>query len=131
MRGENMDAFEQAVSRVDHRLIYGRTEKPRTWKREELEGPDIPDAFHEGKLSPGAWLQQIQISRDEEEFSQEDWLAHFLSMAVNEAVHEVLEYFRVDGRPYLNPHGQCEEEIYILVNELAAELAGLAERGKK
>jgi hypothetical protein len=40
-------------------------------------------------------------------------------------------YFRVDSRPYLNPHGQCEEEIYILVNELAAELAGLAEREKK
>ena len=46
---------------------------------------------------------------------------------MNEAVHEALEYFQVDGKPYLDPHGKHDLRIYELVNELTTQLANLAE----
>ncbi|QNE18312.1 hypothetical protein F1D05_10925 [Kribbella qitaiheensis] len=40
-------------------------------------------------------------------------------MAVNEALREVLEYFRVDGQIYPDPHSGNEELIYAAANHPA------------
>jgi hypothetical protein len=48
-------------------------------------------------------------------------------MAVGEAVHEVLEWFRVDGQLWLDPHGRHEDRIAQLARDLATTYAGLAE----
>ncbi|MFE0472733.1 hypothetical protein ACFW2V_14060 [Streptomyces sp. NPDC058947] len=127
------DAFLAALRRVSFRLTYGKTEGPRRFREDGIDGPHIPDAFSDGKRQSGDWEQQpawVVNGEPTEEATTEHWLAHFFSMAVNEAIHEALEHFQVDGKPYLNPHGKNEEYIYILVNELAANLAELAEAEK-
>lgn len=71
----------------------------------------------------GEWVQSPAFS--ETDGAAEDWLAHFLSSAVNEAVHEALEHFHVDGKPWLDPHGWHEDTIHSLANEFAEKLAEL------
>lgn len=125
-----MDPLEAALRRTSFRLTYGKTETSRRFREDGIDGPNVPDAFSEGKLQSGNWEQLPAFfvnGKAIEEATQEHWLAHFFSMAINEAVHEALEHFQVDGKPYLNPHGRSEEYVYILVNELAASLAEMAE----
>ncbi|MBD3004708.1 hypothetical protein [Streptomyces sp. 5-10] len=122
------DIFRSAISRVSYRLTFGKTPEPRKFLEDGLLGPFVPDAFQDGKVQAGEWDQKPPFEVDDARIAERDWLAHFLSMAVNEAVHEALEHFQVDGKPYLNPHGKEEEWIYVLVNELASQLAEIAEK---
>lgn len=118
---EARERFEQTRSRVDYRLTYERTQ-PREFHPDMLYGPDLPDAFGEGTAS-GEWFTDDHPSEDDPEVTEEDWFSHFLHMALGEAVHEVLEWFKVDGRPWLDPHGHHEPDIHHSVRELAAQLA--------
>ncbi|WP_159401652.1 hypothetical protein [Streptomyces sp. NRRL F-5053] len=127
------DTFHPAVQRVEFRLTYGRTENPRRFLRDELDGPLIPDARQDDAWQAGSWLRDPSFEQDGfsvADVTQRDWLEHFLTMAINEGVHEVLEHFHVDGRPYLDPHGEHEEEICNLVDALASKLAAIAEGGR-
>jgi hypothetical protein len=122
-------SFEAALRRANFRLTYGKTDRSRQFREDGIDGPDIPNA-HNDKRQTGSWEQQPPWAMNGEVLevpTVHHWLAHFLSMTVNEAVHEALEHFQVDGKPYLDPHGKHEEYIYILVNELAANLAELVE----
>ncbi|MFJ6438826.1 hypothetical protein [Streptomyces sp. NPDC091416] len=122
--------FEKAKARVSHRLTFGKTSQSRGFLATELLGPAIPDAFKDGAVQAGEWQQTPEFCMNGqtlEEPTEQHWLGHCLSMAINEAVHEALEHFQVDGQPYLNPHGKSEALIYIHVNQLAAQLAELAE----
>lgn len=125
-------AFDAALRRASFRLTYGKTEHSRAFREDGIDGPHIPDARGD-KMQSGDWEQQppwIVNGEVLEEATVHHWLAHFLSMTVNEAVHEALEHFQVDGKPYLDPHGKHEDYIYVLVNELAGRLADLAEAEK-
>jgi hypothetical protein len=130
------EAFRSAVARSSYRLTFGKTEKSRRFLEDGLDGPFIPNAYRDDDSEEsGDWEQKPSFAVNGKYIegsgaSPEDWLAHFLSMAINEAVHEALEYFRVDDKPYLDPHGKREQEIYLLVNELAANLAEIAEEEK-
>jgi hypothetical protein len=62
----------------------------------------------------------------DEHVTASQWHNHFLCMAVNEAVHEVLEWFRVDEARYLDPHGQHLSAIVTAATGLAFALADLA-----
>lgn len=117
-------AMDRALGRVNFRLTYGKTE-PRDFTVDCLWGPDIPNAFRDG-MAPGSWMSGDYPDFDDPDVTEDDWLAHFAQMAVNEAVHEALEWFQVDGKPWLNPHGEHEREIYRLVGDLCAAFAKLA-----
>lgn len=120
--------WERARDRIDFRLTFAATDEPRDWVPDELMGPDIPDAFatRPGATAPGSWSQESDWDTEDHAVTEDQWLSHYLSMAVNEAIHEALEWFRVDGRPWLDPHGRQESEIYKLTNKLAENLAKLA-----
>jgi hypothetical protein len=125
-------SFDAALRRASFRLTYGKTDQSRQFREDGIDGPDVPNA-RGGGWQAGEWTQQpawVVNGKPLEEATVHHWLAHFLSMAVNEAVHEALEHFQVDGQPYLDPHGKHEDYIYILVNELAENLADLAEADK-
>lgn len=122
-------SFDAALRRASFRLTYGKADRLRQFREDGIDGPDIPNAQGGGRQA-GEWDQQpawVVNGEPLEEATVHHWLAHFLSMAVNEAVHEALEHFQVDGQPYLDPHGKHEDYIYVLVNELAGNLAELAE----
>lgn len=125
------DTFPGAKSRVSYRLVHGRLPETRDFHRTFLTGPDLPDALGSEKMASGTWNQSPSFwvnGRPLSDTTENDWLAHFLSMAVNEAVHEVLEYFQVDGKPWLNPHDLIHEDaIYSLCNEFVQKLTALTE----
>lgn len=122
---EERTAFDRAVARVEYRLTFDKCD-PRSIYPGELLGPDIPCAFTEGRLMPGEWYDGESPSAEDPEQTEQDWFAHFAKMAVNEAVHEALEWLKVDGRCWLNPHGEHERAIYREVNRMCARLAKLA-----
>lgn len=118
-------AFERARERAEYRLTFDKCD-PRLIMPHELMGPDIPCAFTE-RMMPGEWYDGEAPSEEDDEQTEEDWFAQFAKMCVNEAVHEALEWLKVDGRPWLNPHGESERAIYAAVNQLCARLAEIAE----
>lgn len=123
------ETFERARDRATFRLTYGRTD-PRKFSSFDMDGPDLPDAFSDRDDAPGGWHQGDGPDRDDPRITETDWHAHFAAMAINEAVHEALEWFQVDGRPWLNPHGDHEVQIFKRVNELCDDLARLVASSK-
>lgn len=116
------DAAAAAARRVAYHLTYTRTHTGRRLAPGVLDGPNIPDAHQPGKDAPGAWWDD----RDPDDTTQAGYFTHWLRMAVQEAVHEVLEHFQVDGQTYLDPHGPAEQTIMGCVDQLAAQLAVIA-----
>lgn len=120
-----MDTFDEAKSRVEFRLTYNKTD-PRTFYDGEMMGPSIPSAYGEG-MSSGEWASGSIYPSDEAD--TETWMAHFASMAVNEAIHEALEWFKADGKPWLDPHGKHELVIYEATERLCEQLAAMRKEG--
>lgn len=120
--------WERAAARVDFRLNYTRLDKPRECSPDAIYGPSIPDAFGEGTAA-GEWYAGDCLEVEDLDTSEADWLAHFAQMAVNEAIHEALEWFQVDGKPWLDPHGVHENRIYRLTEKLTEGFAALVAEG--
>jgi hypothetical protein len=118
-----MTGFEEARDRAEFCLTYDRCD-PREFMEDTLAGPMIPNAFGEG-LSPGDWSSGDWPAEDAD---VETWLAHFAQMAVNEALHEALEWFKVDGKPWLDPHGEMERDIYRATERLCKSLPAMRAR---
>lgn len=118
-----MNGFHEAKERVEFRLTYARTE-PREFAQEILFGPRIPDAHGNG-TSSGDWCSG---DWPDDDAGAEEWLAHFMQMAVNESIHEALEHLHVDGRSYLDPHGEMEAAIYRATETLCRTLTALRAR---
>ncbi|WP_158894267.1 hypothetical protein [Amycolatopsis anabasis] len=118
--------WQLAAARLSYRLAFGPTDT-REFRPGELFGPDTPDALGVRDRVPGDWGKTDCPDETDPAVSEQDWIAHFLTLALNEAVHEVLEWFQVDGVRYLNPHGGHEAAIVKHVDRLAEQLALLAE----
>lgn len=122
-------AARAAAGRVSFQLTYGRAEKPRRFQPGFLDGPDIPCAYGGEVDASGAWEDGGDMGEVFAERTEEEWVTRYASYAINEGVHEVLEWLRVDGRPWLDPHGPDEDEVYAAVGELVARLAEV--RGRR
>lgn len=113
-------ASESAAKRVEFRLTYDRTE-PREFGRTELDGPMMPCAYGDGRQW-GKWAD----FDDPDQSTENAWIDKYARMAIGEAVHEALEWFRVDGKPWLDPHGMdVESAVHREVNALCVRLAEL------
>lgn len=120
-------AAQAAAERVSFQLTYARAEKRRRFTPGFLDGPDIPCAYG-GELASSAWEDSGDLGEVFADRTEQEWIDRYASYAINEGVHEVLEWFRVDGRPWLDPHGKAEDEVYAAVGELVARLAAIRAR---
>ena len=122
------DAAEQrdevraaAADRVSFDLHFKRADKPRKFGRGELTGGEIDDAFAPpGQKSAGYW--ECPHFMDMEDVNENAWLQEFFAVAVTEAVHEALEWFRIDGKLMINPHGKNENAIMLETSVFARQL---------
>lgn len=100
---EDDDAWRVAAGRFDYQLHYVRSPDPR--RIDHYGGTLIgPPLDHDGRILADPTV--------------EDYVREYLGMAVAELVHEALEWTRVDGRPYLDPHGLAEDRIHRAVEQL-------------
>jgi hypothetical protein len=129
-----------AAERVSFQLTYARAESLRRFGPAYLSGDSIPNAYVDddaeeaefpetsGEWDHGNAPNFDMETRTEKPLTQGQWIDHYAAMAIAEVVHEGLEWFRVDGAPWLDPHGPAEHEIDELTNEFAARLAELRRR---
>jgi hypothetical protein len=115
-------AASRAAKRCDFQLTYDRALDRRDLAPGVLYGPLIPDAYRPEEQAAGEWESPAD---GDSILTEEGWINRYASYAVQEAVHEALEWFRVDGRPWLDPHGPADNDIYRLVDELVDKLAAL------
>ncbi len=115
----------RAAERVEFQLTYARSGRRRRFEPGLLEGPDVADAYGGTYSVPGVWENGDDMEGDDRRFTEQEWGDRYASYAVNEAIHEALEWFRVDGRPWLDPHGGAAEELYQLTGQLCQRLAEL------
>lgn len=111
----------RVTDHIDFRLAYGCTQQPREWAVsasyetviDVLRGPLLPNAYDFGETDgPGDWMHPDGI----------ETVTEALFVVVGEAVHEALEWFRVDGKMFLDPHGGMEMKIHNHVRELVTGL---------
>lgn len=118
------DPWDKAASRVSFQLTYTRADAPRAFEPGVLAGPWIADAYRPGERSPGDWESPDgALLADQDELTEAEWVDHYAGYAIAEAIHEALEWFRVDGRPWMNPHGRAEDRIHELVGALCERFA--------
>lgn len=110
---------EEAARSIDYQLSYKKSRMKRAFHEGGITGEQITNAYNTSEKGSGEWVQPTHPDWDDPHY---DWLAHFFRCAINEGVHEVLEWFRLDGRPMLDPHGDRDTAIYRLVDELADKL---------
>lgn len=124
-------SLQSAAARCDFRLTYGATAESRRLHGFGIESPDIPNAYWhmqgdgDGRstTSPGDWEDP---GHPRDEAPEQEHIHRWFNSAVSEAVHEALEWFYVDGQPFLDPHGVHQNAINRLSEDFAARLAELA-----
>lgn len=146
------DPATRAADRVSFQLTYARSPVRRRFQPGVLTGPPIPCAYGGELAASGDWNDSGDAGQDggwhapgddpgnhDQDDpttavvvgrSEADWVDQFAGYAVNEAVHEALEWFRLDGVPWLDPHGTPDEEdeVSAAVDELVAKLAAIRAR---
>jgi hypothetical protein len=120
-------AAERAAARITFQLTYARAAVQRKFSEGFMTGPSVPCAYGNEQDASGDW----EAPHDGPDLTEDQWIDEFASYAINEAIHEALEWLRVDGRPWLNPHGPCQMEIYDLTNDLCVKLAELRREVRK
>lgn len=120
---EFMPGSDDLYSRWSFDLTYGRApEGSRAFHQWGMTGPDIPNTYQDSApTSTSNWDSDIMDSGD-------DIFTHVMSCAIQEAVHEALEWLRLDGEVLLDPHGTHEYEIFATVAEMLSKLTPLAKR---
>ncbi len=125
MHDDTPPAALAAAARTTFQLTYARSPRPRQFSPAQLTGPDIPCAYGGDLDASGDWLDGRDDADELPARTEADWIDRYANYAINEAVHEALEWLRVDGCPWLDPHGPAEAEVYAAVNELVDRLAAI------
>lgn len=129
-----IDQITSAAARVDFRLTYASTDEPRRCCSYGINGPTIPNSYYGRGLVPpyqdvedssGDWEDPEHPDVDEPE---EVHIARWFQDAVRESIHEALEWFWVDSKPYLDPHGVHENPIHSLSEKFTQQLLALREK---
>jgi hypothetical protein len=114
----------RAAERCTFDLTYHRAQRPVRIEpgylgRELMDCSRVP-----GKSSTGGWEHMDDTLPDSDDLA--DWCDHYASMAIAQSLHEALEWFQVEGEPWLDPHDErMTGEVDELATQLAARLADL------
>lgn len=111
----------RAAERIDYRLTYAVTD-PRQAHPFGLYGPPIPNSYAPDEDSSGDWEDPDFVTVVS---TEQEAVDRWFTTGVREAVHESLEWFKVDGERYLDPHGTHENAIHALCEKFAADLIAL------
>jgi hypothetical protein len=143
------DTPRVAADRFDYQLHDVRSPELRRidGHGSTLVGPPIENAYSDqpppvdahGRaierlpLASGDW-EQFDPPLDEQgqiiaHLTVDDYVRKYVEMALAEAVHEALEWTRVDGRPYLDPHGPSQDRIHRAVKRQQNLYGARAENG--
>jgi hypothetical protein len=125
-----------AASRVAYRLTYAAAPTNREVHSMGIAGPALPNSYFVmgGPVREDGTTRPERGSGDWEdpdhgfagwETTEDQHIERWAQSAVYEAVHEALEWFWADGRPWLDPHGQAEARIHEACERFGAELAEL------
>jgi hypothetical protein len=127
-------SLESAKRRTKYTLTFDRS--TRELQGIGLSGRNIPCAYegieedgeiHQAHDAPGSWIGESNFTSDD--FTEEDWIHFWMRCAIEEAVHEVLEHFQVDGAPLLDPHGELEGEVFDATGTCAEALVKILKHG--
>ena len=121
-------ASQRASARMSFDLAYRRSDVRRIFEPGFIYGLDQPCSRRPGGVSCGAWEDDHTYAPDADDESA--WVDHYAGVALQEAVHEALEWCQVDGTPWLDPHGPALQEIHEAVGALHARLIELRTREK-
>lgn len=123
-------ALESAIARCAFNLNYSRAKSPRHFHDDGISGDSIDDAFTPGRTAPGDWSAggNWNTFAKDARVPETVWIERFFTVAVQEAVHEALEWFRLDGKVLLSPHAAHEIDILDRSAELAQQLFSLIPR---
>lgn len=120
----------EAAERVSFDLTYKRSPDKRGIEPGVIKGAPTDDSYKEGAESPGGWNNFDFANWPENEDDVQGWLYHYFTLAMQEAIHEGLEWFRVDGKIFLNPHDDrfqdLDDAVIDLSNEFIEKLYNLA-----
>ncbi|MEU1813246.1 hypothetical protein [Micromonospora aurantiaca (nom. illeg.)] len=114
-----------ASARVSFQLTYARAPRRRHFTPGELTGPDIPCAYDGPIAASGYWEDSRDLDEVHPDRSEDDWINRYAGYAVAEAIHEALEWLRVDGQPWLDPHGRNSRQVHAAVDDLVNQLIGI------
>lgn len=107
-------------------LAFAQTPASRPMGRGWLDGPALPDARVPGRMSPGEWTDgNDELNTDS---SVEYWIGRYTNYVINEAAHEVMEWFRTGEEHWLDPDGPAQLDILDATNGLADRLSTIATR---
>ena len=124
-----MQIIDNAAGRVDYRLTYEATPTPRECHGNGISGPPIQNAYNPSDpkdRGSGDW-EDPDFVDSMKELSEEAAIDRWFVVAVREAVHEALEWYRVDGQIFLDPHGEHEISIHDVSEKFAIELLKIRE----
>lgn len=105
--------LEALNERVSYRLSFTPTPEPRTWHWDMLDGPRLPNAYGRG-TSPGSW--EIELSE------YKDLLEGVLTAVISEAIHEALEWLRLDGEILVDPHSSEHSNVVLRASTQAVDV---------
>jgi hypothetical protein len=99
------ELFEAASARVTYQLSFRRCTEIRRFVGDTITSPSIDNAYKKRDKSPGEWIAEFPSDLPD----AQSYLREFFAAAISEAVHEVCEWFRVDGRLAVDPHNDSAE----------------------
>lgn len=104
----DVSGFAHAAERASFQLTYRRAAALRRFHRGGMSGPEIdcafdPDGTGFGGYSTDDWWAPDDPA-DEAGITADEWHGRFFALAMAEAAHEVMEWFKVDGHTVVNPH---------------------------
>jgi hypothetical protein len=123
-----MTPSERAAARCSFDLTHQRAKTSREFSPGHITGENIDDAFDPEAEFCGTWMDDPELPAGMED-TEANWIAWYGQYALQESIHEMLEWFQVDGKPWLNPH-PIEEKLALqpIVIRLWRELCELQQQ---
>lgn len=98
---------------MSFQLSYRRARIRRQFTGDTITGEPIDNAYGPG-MSVGGWYDSEWPSETSPRpATEDDYIRKYVRMAIAESLHETLEWLRVDGQPWLDPHSTSKAQAVV------------------